>query len=91
MPAAASPDRPARMYPTWMAISVEFGPGIRLVAPKRSKAKFTTMPNEAQLGLSALGGEGLVHPEGDLKARKEGESGDDVNGGRHPEKIGDDP
>ena len=34
-PAAMSPERPARLYPMWMAISVEFGPGIMLVAGEK--------------------------------------------------------
>src|SRR5437868_8019401 len=37
LPATISPGHPARWYPTWIAISVEFGPGIRLVAPSRSR------------------------------------------------------
>lgn len=36
-PAAISPRQPARRKPTWIAISVEFGPGIRLVAPTKSR------------------------------------------------------
>ena len=35
-PASSSPRQPARSWPRWMASSVEFGPGIRLVAPIRS-------------------------------------------------------
>src|SRR2546428_282663 len=36
MPPAMSPGHPARRKPRWIAISVEFGPGIRFVAPRRS-------------------------------------------------------
>src|SRR5216683_3874192 len=36
-PASTRPKGPPRRYPRWMAISVEFGPGIRLVAPRRSR------------------------------------------------------
>src|SRR2546426_3882299 len=36
-PAATRPMPPARWRPMWIAISVEFGPGIRLVAPRRSR------------------------------------------------------
>ena len=36
-PATSSPRQPARRSPRWIAISVEFGPGIRLVAPSRSR------------------------------------------------------
>src|SRR2546425_4998221 len=36
MPPAMSPGHPARREPRWIAISVEFGPGIRFVAPRRS-------------------------------------------------------
>src|SRR2546428_3065023 len=35
-PATRRPGNPARVCPMWIAISVEFGPGIRLVAPTRS-------------------------------------------------------
>src|SRR6266446_3780945 len=35
-PATKRPGNPARVCPMWIAISVEFGPGIRLVAPTRS-------------------------------------------------------
>src|SRR5882724_7126637 len=35
-PATSRPGNPARVCPMWIAISVEFGPGIRLVAPTRS-------------------------------------------------------
>src|SRR6185503_11855987 len=36
-PVTRSPGRPARMRPRCMAISVELGPGIRFVAPRRSR------------------------------------------------------
>ena len=36
-PATSSPRQPATRWPTWIAISVEFGPGIRFVAPSRSR------------------------------------------------------
>lgn len=36
-PAASNPRHPARLNPTWIAISVELGPGIRLVAPSKSR------------------------------------------------------
>src|SRR5438552_1030903 len=35
-PATRRPGNPARACPMWIAISVELGPGIRLVAPTRS-------------------------------------------------------
>src|SRR5438034_2645919 len=35
-PATSKPGNPARWCPMWIAISVELGPGIRLVAPTRS-------------------------------------------------------
>ena len=37
IPAVSSPGQPPRRYPTWIAISVELGPGIRCVAPRRSR------------------------------------------------------
>jgi hypothetical protein len=37
VPATSRPRHPARSRPMWMASSVEFGPGMRLVAPLRSK------------------------------------------------------
>ena len=36
-PATSNPRQPARAYPMWIAISVELGPGMRLVAPTRSR------------------------------------------------------
>ena len=36
-PATASPAQRRRAQPTWIAISVEFGPGMRFVAPRRSR------------------------------------------------------
>src|SRR5262245_52587733 len=36
-PPTSSPGQPARTYPMWIASSVEFGPGIRYVAPRRSR------------------------------------------------------
>src|SRR3990172_6003579 len=36
-PATISPRHPARRNPRWIASSVELGPGIRLVAPTRSR------------------------------------------------------
>src|SRR5580698_1851178 len=36
-PASANPAKPARRWPRWMAISVEFGPGMRLQAPIMSR------------------------------------------------------
>ena len=38
-PATISPRQPARSFPTWIAISVEFGPGMRFVAPTRSRKR----------------------------------------------------
>src|SRR5436309_2452782 len=38
-PPRRSPGHPARTYPRWIAISVEFGPGIRLVAASRSRKR----------------------------------------------------
>ena len=43
VPAASTPRQPARAYPMWMAISVEFGPGIRLVAPTRSRKAWSVI------------------------------------------------
>ena len=36
-PATSKPRQPATRWPIWIAISVEFGPGMRLVAPRRSR------------------------------------------------------
>ena len=36
-PPTISPRQPALRKPMWIAISVEFGPGIRFVAPTRSR------------------------------------------------------
>ena len=36
-PASNRPSRPARSNPKWIAISVELGPGIRFVTPRRSR------------------------------------------------------
>src|SRR5579872_3230076 len=36
-PATSNPGKPPRTRPTWIAISVEFGPGMRLVAPRKSR------------------------------------------------------
>jgi hypothetical protein len=36
-PATTSPAQRRRLHPTWIAISVEFGPGMRFVAPSRSR------------------------------------------------------
>src|SRR5256885_662093 len=36
-PATSSPFHPATRWPMWIAISVEFGPGIRFAAPSRSR------------------------------------------------------
>jgi hypothetical protein len=36
-PATARPAQRRRSQPMWIAISVELGPGIRLVAPRRSR------------------------------------------------------
>ena len=37
IPATSKPGQPARTRPMWIAISVEFGPGMRLVAPRKSR------------------------------------------------------
>ncbi len=37
MTATSSPGQPARRCPTWIASSVEFGPGMRFVAPSKSR------------------------------------------------------
>jgi hypothetical protein len=37
IPATSSPAHPRRTRPIWIAISVEFGPGIKLVAPRKSR------------------------------------------------------
>src|SRR5262245_27327515 len=37
LPATMRPLHPCCRYPIWIAISVEFGPGMRFVAPNRSR------------------------------------------------------